>query len=74
MARARRRPGIQGRLDAVQGHAHQTLGQAQTSMQNVEAAVLGLIDELQDGITLELRIGDRTFPVSLRIVVDEPAP
>ena len=54
MARARRRPGIKGRLDAVQGHAHATMNTAQGAIEAVKAAALGFLDNLQDGIEIKL--------------------
>ena len=50
----RRRPGIKGRLNALQGHAHATMNTAQGAIMAVEAAALGLLDNLRDGIDITL--------------------
>ena len=63
-----RRPGIKGRLDALQSHGHQTMDKAQQSMASVEAAVLGLIEELEDGIAFELEIAGKQIPVQLKML------
>jgi hypothetical protein len=75
MAR-KRRPGISGRLDQLQGKASQTMDVAQGVMLRLEAVARGavdeMVDELLDGITFELDIGGRTLPVKLRMVAREP--
>ena len=53
MAR-KRRPGIKGRLNAIQGHAHATMNTAQGAIMAVEAAALGLLDNLRDGVDITL--------------------
>lgn len=79
----RRRPGIKGRLDQVQGKANQTMDVAQGVMLRLEAKLDGAVDEVLDGIDFELvRKGDAsmmdfftgkvsTLPFSLRIVPRE---
>lgn len=68
---AKRRPGLRNRLDQLQGQANATMNQAQASTRNVEAAVVGLIEELLDGITLELTVAGRRIPVQLKILPRE---
>ena len=74
MAR-KRRPGIAGRLDQLQGKAGQTMDVAQGVMLRLEAVARGAVDEavdeLLDGITFELEIGGRTMPVKLRMIARE---
>lgn len=76
MAR-KRRPGIAGRLNQLQGKANQTMDTAQGVMLRLEAVVRGAVDEavdeLLDGITFELDIGGKTMPVKLRMVAREPS-
>lgn len=76
MAR-KRRPGISGRLDQVQGKANQTMDTAQGVMLRLEAVVRGAVDEavdeLLDGIAFELDIAGKTMPVKLRMVAREPS-
>jgi hypothetical protein len=50
----RRRPGIKGRLDALQGDAHNTMSAARGAIEAVKAAALGVMDQLRDGITVWL--------------------
>lgn len=69
----RRRPGIQGRLNAVQAQAQQAISRGERAAVNIEAAVLGLIDELRDGVTLEVKIGGRLLPIEVRIRPEEEA-
>ena len=83
---ARRSGGLRGRLDRLEGNAHATMGTAKDSINLVREAVLGLLDELQDGIDIEIikRPGASlmdffqgktdTLPFSLRIVVKEDSP
>jgi len=66
-----RRPGLKGRLDAVQGHAHATMNTAQQSIKASEAAVLGFFEELLDGVTLEVVFAGKTMPIKIRIVPRE---
>jgi hypothetical protein len=47
------------------------MNQAQQSIRASEAAVLGFFEELLDGVTLEVVIGDKTLPVKIRIVPRE---
>ena len=54
LAGRQRRPGIKGRLNAIQGHAHATMNTAQGAIMAVEAAALGLLDNLRDGIDITL--------------------
>ena len=49
-----KRPGIKGRLDALQGHGHATMNTAQGAIEAVKAAALGLMDNLQDGLDITL--------------------
>ena len=91
-----RRGGIKARLDRVEGNAHATLNQArQTAITAEEAvevlreALLGLIEEFQDGVIvvlvrkenactlMEFLSGQgKEFPIGIRIDVreDEPEP
>lgn len=47
---------LRGRLDHLEGEASETMRLAQA-----------LLEDLQDGITLELELFGRTFPVSIRL-------
>ena len=80
MARQR---GLRARLDRLEGNAHQTMNTAQGAISGVREAAEGLIEELQDGIDVELvrKPGASVFdffqgkcdtlPFKLRIVVEE---
>lgn len=82
MAR-RRNGGLRGRLDRLEGNAHATMGQAQATISAIREAAVGLLEDLQDGVTLQLvRTGDATLmdflsgkvselPLSLRLVAEE---
>ena len=82
MAR-KRKGGLKARLDRLEGNAHQTMNTAQGSIVLVREAALGFLEELQDGVRVELvkdpnvSIMDfftgktQTLPFSVRIVVDE---
>jgi hypothetical protein len=83
MAKRRRGGGLRGRLDRLEGNAHQTMNTAQNSVVLVREAALGFLEELQDGIRLELVKDPGTnlmdfftgkvdkLPFSVRIVIDE---
>lgn len=66
-----RRGGLRGRLDRLEGNAHATMGQAQFTLTAIREAAVGLLEDLQDGVTFELEIGGRTMPVKLRMVPTE---
>lgn len=80
---ARKRPGIQGRLDAVQSHVHGTLNTAEGVMLRLEAKLDGLVDEMLDGITFKLvKVGDssimdffsgkiKELPLAIEVVLKE---
>ena len=80
MAR-RRGGGLRGRLDRLEGNAHATMGQAQFTLAAIREAALGLLEELQDGVTIEVKKTGNlmdffngkmdTLPLSLRIVPEE---
>ena len=81
MAR-RRGGGLRGRLDRLEGNAHQTMWTAQQAIQVLREACLGLLEELQDGVTIEVKktgnlmdfFSGQTdvLPLSIRIVPREP--
>jgi hypothetical protein len=74
-----RRPGIKGRLDALQSHGHATMSTAQGAILAVEAAALGFMDQLRDGVGITLvRKGNASwmdfltgkateFPIGLKV-------
>jgi hypothetical protein len=68
---ARRSAGLRGRLDRLEGNAHQTMNTAQGAIAAVREAALGLLEELQDGVEFELEIAGRTMPVKLRMIARE---
>jgi|GEM_PF-1662592 len=80
MAR-RRGGGLRGRLDRLENDAHATMGQAQFTLTAIREAALGLLEELQDGVTIEVKKTGNlmdffsgktdTLPLSLRIVPEE---
>lgn len=80
MAR-RRSGGIRGRLDRLEGNAHATMNQAQVTIAALREAAIGLIEDLQDGVTVEIKrtgsimdfIQGKTdvLPLALRIVPEE---
>lgn len=67
----RRRPGIKGRLDQLQGKASQTMDVAQQVLLRLEAKADGAIDELLDGVRLKLTIAGRDIPIELKILPRE---
>jgi hypothetical protein len=80
MARQR---GLRARLDRLEGNAHATMNTAQGAISGVREAAEGLLEELQDGIDIELvrKPGASlmdfiqgkadALPFSLRIVIKE---
>ena len=74
-----RRPGIKGRLNALQGDAHNTMSAARGAIEAVKAAALGIMDQLRDGVDITLIRKDHTswmdfltgktkeFPIGLRV-------
>ena len=74
-----RRPGIKGRLNALQGDAHATMSTARGAILAVEAAALGFMDQLRDGVDITLIRKDHTnwmdfltgktkeFPIGLKV-------
>ncbi len=70
-------PGLRDRLDRLESNAHET-------MNTVREAVLGLLDELQDGVDIEIvrkpgaslldffQGKTDVLPFSVRIIIDEP--
>lgn len=80
MAR-RRGGGIRGRLDRLEGNAHATMGQAQFTLVAIREAAVGLLEDLQDGVTIEIRktgnlmdfFSGKTdvLPLAIRIVPEE---
>lgn len=70
-------------MDRLEGNAHATMGQAQFTLKAIREAAVGLIEELQDGVTVQIvRTGDATLmdflsgkvkelPLSLRLVIEE---
>lgn len=77
----RRSGGLRGRLDRLEGNAHATMGQAQGTIAAIREAAVGLLEDLQDGVTIEIRrtgsIMDffqgktDVLPLSLRIIPQE---
>lgn len=67
----RRRPGIKGRLDQLQGKASQTMDVAQQVLLRLEAKADGAIDELLDGVRLKLTVAGRDIPIELKILPRE---
>jgi len=78
-----RRGGLRARLDRIEGNAHATMGTAQGAIVAVREAATGLLEDLQDGVSIVIvRKGDATFmdflsgkvnelPFALRIVPEE---
>jgi hypothetical protein len=58
---------LRRRLDGLEAHAHQTMSGADVLL----AAAKDLIDDLQDGVTIEAEFLGKTFPISIRILPDE---
>jgi hypothetical protein len=69
----RNRGGLRGRLDRIEGDAHQTMATARSSVLSIEDVVRGLIEDLQDGVTFELEIAGKTMPIKLRVLPAETA-
>ena len=81
-----RRGGLRGRMDRLEGNAHATMGQAQFTLKAIREAAVGLLEDLQDGVTIQLvRTGEATLmdflsgkvkelPLSLRLVIEEEEP
>jgi len=67
----RNRGGLRGRLDRIEGDAHQTMATARGSILSIEDVVRGLIEDLQDGVTFELEIAGKTMPIKLRMLPAE---
>lgn len=76
-----RRGGLRGRLDRLEGNAHATMGQAQFTLRAIREAATGLLEELEDGVTIEFRrtgsvldfIQGKTdvLPIAMRIIPKE---
>ena len=54
---------LRARLDRLESHAHQTMGGAD----ELVALAKALIEDLQDGVTVELTIFGKAIPIQLRI-------
>ncbi len=75
--------GIVGRLNRLEGNAHNTMNQAQVLIAAVKEATLGFIENLSDGITLEVtRVSTSTIwdffrgktaklPIGIKIIFQE---
>jgi len=63
--------GLRARLNRIEGNAHATMNAAKREISDAGDLIAGLIEELQDGVKLELEIGGKTLPVSLKIVLRE---
>ena len=80
MARQR---GIVARLNRLEGNAHQTMNQAQSFIAALREASLGLLEELSNGVTVEItRVSNESIldffsgkteklPIGIRIIIDE---
>lgn len=78
---ARRRGGLRARLDRLEGNAHSTMNTAKDTVVTLREAALGLLEELQDGVTFEItKTGNLmdffqgktdVLPLSIRIIVKE---
>ena len=80
---ARRSGGLRGRLDRLEGNAHATMNTAQGTIHALREAALGLLEELQDGVEIEIvkkpgvslmdfiQGKSDTLPFSLRVTIAE---
>ena len=83
---ARRTGGLRGRLDRLESNAHATINTAQVTIHALREAALGLLEELQDGVEIEIvkrpdaslvdffQGRSDVLPFSLRIVIKEDDP
>lgn len=67
------RRGLRGRLDRLEANAHATMGAARSEMAEAVDLLRGFLEELEDGITIQLTIAGRKLPVEIRLVPDEAA-
>lgn len=54
---------LRRRLDGLEAHAHQTMGGADSLLQ----AARDLVDDLADGVRIEVEVFGRTIPLVVRI-------
>lgn len=58
---------LRRRLDGLESHAHQTMGGADSLLQ----AARDLVDDLADGVRIEVEVFGRTIPLVVRIDPEE---
>ena len=58
---------LRRRLDGLEYHAHSTMSSADRTLEMAKA----LIDELLDGVEIEMTVAGKVLPVTLRIKPEE---